>query len=182
VREAGHVDGRGTTKRAKALGAARPVQWPEEARVGEAERVRRPVRRRRERQPSRRDRGLERAQVVGDDARDVGVDDQRRGDRNERERVLDGAPLTAAGIVDRAGASFYTARAYRRAAELVRIAQAPIEPLVRAGRVRELRGIGRGIEARLVELVETGDIAELRELEREVTPQLVGLGRLIGLT
>jgi len=87
-----------------------------------------------------------------------------------------------ATLLDLAGASFYTARAYRRAAELVRTTQAPIEPLVRAGRVRELRGIGRGIEARLVELVETGEIAELRELEREVAPELVGLGRLIGLT
>ena len=87
-----------------------------------------------------------------------------------------------ATLLDLAGASFYTARAYQRAADLVRTTQAPIEPLVRAGRVRELRGIGPGIEARLVELVETGEIAELRELEREVSPELVGLGRLIGLT
>jgi DNA polymerase (family X) len=86
-----------------------------------------------------------------------------------------------ASLLDLAGASFYTARAYRRAAELVRTTQAPIEALVRAGRVRELRGIGPGIEARLVELVETGEIAELRELEREVAPELVGLGRFLGL-
>jgi hypothetical protein len=33
------------------------------------------------------------------------------------------------------------------------------------GRVRELRGIGPGIEARLRELVETGAIAELAGLE-----------------
>src|SRR5438067_8001611 len=87
-----------------------------------------------------------------------------------------------ATLLDLAGTSFYTARAYQRAADLVRTTQAPIEPLVRAGRVRELRGIGPGIEARLVELVETGDIAELRELKREVAPELVGLGRFIGLT
>src|SRR5438876_10595671 len=87
-----------------------------------------------------------------------------------------------ATLLDLAGASFYTARAYRRAAELVRTTPAPVEPLVRAGRVRELRGIGRGIEARLVELVETGEIAELRELEREVAPELVGICRLNGPT
>ena len=52
---------------------------------------------------------------------------------------------------------------------------------MRSGRARELRGIGRGIEARLVELVETGEIAELAELEREVAPDLVGLGRYLGL-
>ena len=53
---------------------------------------------------------------------------------------------------------------------------------MRTGRVRELRGIGRGIEKRLRELVETGDIAELAELERELAPELVGLGRYLGLT
>ena len=86
-----------------------------------------------------------------------------------------------ASLLDLSDASFYTVRAYRRAAELVRTTQAPIEALVRAGRVRELSGIGPGIEARLRELVETGEIAELRELEQEVTPELVGLGRLVGL-
>ena len=51
----------------------------------------------------------------------------------------------------------------------------PVEDLVRAGRVQELRGIGPGIAARLEELVSTGRIAELDELEREVRPELVGL-------
>ena len=45
-------------------------------------------------------------------------------------------------------------------------AAVPVADLVRAGRARELRGIGPGIEARLRELVETGQIAELDELER----------------
>ena len=54
--------------------------------------------------------------------------------------------------------------------------------LVTTGRVRRLRGIGPGIEARLRELVETGEIAELAELERELSPELVGLGRYLGLS
>ena len=86
-----------------------------------------------------------------------------------------------ASLLDLAGASHYTARAYRRAAELIRETKAPIADLVRAGRVRELQGIGPGIEARLRELVETGQIAELNELESEVSPELVGLGRFLGL-
>src|SRR4051794_19675597 len=57
----------------------------------------------------------------------------------------------------------------------------PVGALVQAGRARELRGIGAGIEARLRELVETGAIAELVELERELAPDLVGLGRYLGL-
>jgi DNA polymerase (family X) len=87
-----------------------------------------------------------------------------------------------AALLDLAGASYYGARAYRRAAELIRSLPAPVAELVAAGRVRELRGIGPGIEARLRELVETGDIAELRELERTVAPELVGFGRFLGLS
>src|SRR5918996_5624857 len=86
-----------------------------------------------------------------------------------------------AALLDLAGASYYTARAYRRAADLIRSTPAPIAELVRAGRVRELHGIGAGIEARLRELVETGEIAELAELERTTAPELVGFGRLIGI-
>ena len=66
-----------------------------------------------------------------------------------------------ASLLELADANPYTTRAYRRAAETIRGAAAPVEELVRSGRVRELRGIGSGIEARLRELVETGTIAEL---------------------
>src|SRR3954463_13586618 len=86
-----------------------------------------------------------------------------------------------AALLDLAGSGHYTVRAYRRAAELVRETRAPVADLVRAGRVRELRGIGPGIETRLSELVTTGRLAELEELEREVEPQLVALGRFVGL-
>ena len=53
---------------------------------------------------------------------------------------------------------------------MIRGAPVPVADLVKAGRARELRGIGPGIEARLRELVETGGIAELEELERELRP------------
>src|SRR3954468_16001160 len=86
-----------------------------------------------------------------------------------------------AALLDLAGSGYYTVRAYRRAAELVRETRAPVAELVRAGRVRELRGIGPGIERRLYELVTTGRLEELEELEREVEPQLVALGRYVGL-
>jgi DNA polymerase (family 10) len=86
-----------------------------------------------------------------------------------------------ASLLDLSGASYYTARAYRRAAETIRETKAPIAELVAAGRVQELRGIGAGISGRLRELVETGRIAELDELEREVQPELVGLARFLGV-
>src|SRR3954451_7554074 len=87
-----------------------------------------------------------------------------------------------AALLELAEANPYKPRAYRRAADTIRAAPVPVAELVRRGRVRDLRGIGRGIEGRLRELVETGDIAELAELERELAPGLVGLGRYLGLT
>jgi DNA polymerase (family X) len=87
-----------------------------------------------------------------------------------------------ASLLELSEANPYTVRAYRRAAETIRGAAVPVAGLVRSGRVRDLRGIGPGIEARLRELVETGAIAELEELERELAPDLVGLGRYLGLT
>ena len=88
---------------------------------------------------------------------------------------------TLASLLDLAGASYYSVRAYRRAAELIRATPAPVAELVRSGRARDLRGIGPSIEERLRELVETGTIAELDELESDVRPELVAVGRLAGL-
>jgi DNA polymerase (family X) len=85
-------------------------------------------------------------------------------------------------LLDLAGANPYSARAYRRGAELIRATKAPVAELVREGRVRELRGIGPSIEARLRELVETGRLAELEDLERTVSPEVVGFGRYLGLS
>jgi len=82
-----------------------------------------------------------------------------------------------ASLLELAEANPYTARAYRRAAETIRGAALPVAELVRTGRARKLRGI----ETRLRELVETGEIAELAELERQLAPELVGIGRYVGL-
>jgi DNA polymerase (family X) len=87
-----------------------------------------------------------------------------------------------ASLLELADAGPYTARAYRRAAETIRDAAIPVAELVRSGRVRELRGIGAGIESRLRELIDTGEIVELAELERELAPDLIGLGRYLGLS
>jgi DNA polymerase (family X) len=98
-------------------------------------------------------------------------------DNAEIARTLD----AYAALLDLAGAAHWSVRAYRRAADLVRALPAPVEELVRSGRARELRGIGPGIERRLRELVETGTIEELEELERQVEPELVALGRYLGI-
>ena len=95
-------------------------------------------------------------------------------------RIADELALYAA-LLELADASPFAARAYLRAADLIRSTPAPAAELVRAGRIRELRGIGPGIEKKVRELVETGQIAELRALESELAPPLLGYGRLLGL-
>ena len=99
----------------------------------------------------------------------------------DNARIADRLDAFAA-LLELGEANPYTARAYRRAADTIRSAAAPVEGLVRNGQVRRLRGIGPGIEGRLRELVETGEIAELAELERELAPELVGIGRYLGLS
>jgi DNA polymerase (family X) len=87
-----------------------------------------------------------------------------------------------AALLELAGTSPFAIRAYTRAADGIRTSPASVAELVRSGRVRELRGIGAGIESKLRELVETGEIAELRALEEELEPALVAYGRTLGLT
>ena len=99
-------------------------------------------------------------------------------DNAEIARQLD----AFASLLELADAGPYTARAYRRASDLIRSTPAPVAELVREGRARELRGIGPGIERRLRELVETGGIEELRELQREISPELAGIGRFLGVS
>jgi DNA polymerase (family 10) len=87
-----------------------------------------------------------------------------------------------ATLLELAAANSYSVRAYRRAAEVVRESPVHVAELVRSGRVRELRGVGPSIEARLRELVETGELHELQELEERISPDLVGVGRMLGLS
>jgi DNA polymerase (family X) len=87
-----------------------------------------------------------------------------------------------ATLLELADANAYSVRAYRRAADVLRDSAVPVAELVRSGRIRDLRGIGPSIETRLRELVETGELHELQELESRISPDLVGVGRLLGLS
>ena len=103
-----------------------------------------------------------------------------------RRGALDNAALAErleafASLLELAGSSPYAARAFRRAAQTVRETRVSVADLALAGRAHELRGIGPGIAARLRELAETGELAELDELERTVQPELVALGRYLGV-
>ena len=100
--------------------------------------------------------------------------------------TLDNAALAErleafATLLELGGSSPYASRAFRRAAQTVRETRVSVAELALAGRADELRGIGPGIAARLRELAETGKLAELEELERTVQPELVALGRYLGV-
>jgi DNA polymerase (family 10) len=82
-----------------------------------------------------------------------------------------------ATLLDAAGSNGYAVRAYRRAAERIRSFPAPVAPIIRAGRAREIAGVGSSIEARLRELVETGELAEIDELRTRLAPELVRRAR-----
>ena len=92
--------------------------------------------------------------------------DSTRGQRRDRR--------PAGGVRDAAGAQrrqpVHDSRLSPRGRGDPRDARCRSTSSCAAGRVRELRGVGSGIEARLRELLETGEIAELAELERELSP------------
>jgi DNA polymerase (family 10) len=87
-----------------------------------------------------------------------------------------------AALLELAERSPFAVRAYARASELVRSNPLSVAGLVRDGRVRELRGIGPGIESKLRELIETGGIHELAALQNEYPLELVSYGRLHGVS
>ena len=123
-------------------------------------------------------RGAERNDDAGHGGETTRVPSAREPDNASYAAKLD----AFATLLELAGANAYSVRAYRRAAELVRESPVHIADLVRSGRVRELRGVGPAIETRLRELVETGELHELKELEDRISPDLVGVGRMLGLT
>jgi DNA polymerase (family 10) len=122
--------------------------------------------------------GAERHDDAGHDGETIGMPAARDPGNADYAAKLD----ALATLLELAGANSYSVRAYRRAADTVRESPVSVAELVRSGRVRELRGIGPSIEARLLELVETGELHELQELEERISPDLVGVGRMLGLS
>ena len=126
---------------------------------------------------------LGRGSAEGDDDARHGGDTTQVSARRDPTNAEIAAKLDAfATLLELADANSYGVRAYRRAADVLRDSALPVAELVRTGRARELRGIGPGIETRLRELVETGDLHELTELEERISPDLIGVGRLLGLS
>jgi DNA polymerase (family 10) len=71
--------------------------------------------------------------------------------------------------------------AYRRAAQRIRDTPVSIAELALAGKAKELPGIGKTIEAKVVEVVDTGEMSALTKRRAEVPPEVALFMRLPGL-
>jgi DNA polymerase (family 10) len=77
-------------------------------------------------------------------------------------------------LMEFAGEPFFKFMAYERAAETLENAP-PVADLIAAGRLQELRGIGKTIEGRIIEICTTGTCAYLEELRATYPLTLVEL-------
>ena len=71
--------------------------------------------------------------------------------------------------------------AYRRAATRIRDTAASVAEMALAGTAKDLPGIGKTIEEKLVEVVENGEMAAVAKRRQEVPEELVAFLRLPGL-
>ena len=79
------------------------------------------------------------------------------------------------------GDDSFRVSAYRRAAQRVRETSAPVAELALAGRAKELQGIGKTIEQKVIEIVNDGEIHALTRRKAEIPGEVVLFMRLPGL-
>src|SRR5947209_8197881 len=84
-------------------------------------------------------------------------------------------------LLELEGKDTFRVVAYRRAAARVRETSSSVAQLALDGRAKELRGIGRTIEEKIVEIVEIGEIQALTKKKAGVPPEVVLFMKLPGL-
>jgi DNA polymerase (family X) len=86
-----------------------------------------------------------------------------------------------ADLMELDGADFFRISAYRKAADRIREQAAPVAQLAREGRAKELAGIGKTIEEKIVQVIEDGEMHALTKRKQSVPAELVEFLRLPGL-
>jgi DNA polymerase (family X) len=86
-----------------------------------------------------------------------------------------------ADMLELEGAESFRVLAYRRAATRMRETSTSVAQLALDGRAKDLQGIGKTIEEKIVQIVETGDIEALAKRRSLVPPDVVAFMRLPGL-
>lgn len=79
------------------------------------------------------------------------------------------------------GEQGFRVMAYRRAATRIRDTGPSVAELALAGQAKDLAGIGRTIEEKIVELATTGSLSALEKRRAEVPPELISFLRLPGV-
>jgi DNA polymerase (family 10) len=86
-----------------------------------------------------------------------------------------------ADLMELEGAESFRVLAYRRAATRMRETSGSIAQLALDGRAKELQGIGKTIEEKIVQIVDEGEIEALTRKRGQVPPEVVQFMRLPGL-
>src|SRR5258706_6883493 len=86
-----------------------------------------------------------------------------------------------ADLMELEGADGFRITAYRRAATRIKETGSSVAQLALDGRAKELQGIGKTIEQKIVEVVEDGEIHALTKRKAEVPTEVATFMRLPGL-
>jgi DNA polymerase (family 10) len=86
-----------------------------------------------------------------------------------------------ADLLEVEGEASFRVLAYRRAASRIRETAGSVAELALAGRAKELNGIGKTIEEKIVQVVEDGEMHALTKRKQIVPPEVVLFMRLPGL-
>jgi len=86
-----------------------------------------------------------------------------------------------ADLLELEGEASFRVVAYRRAAQRIRETAGSVAELALAGRAKELTGIGKTIEEKIVQVVEDGEMHALTKRKNVVPPEVVLFMRLPGL-
>jgi len=86
-----------------------------------------------------------------------------------------------ADLMELEGGDSFRIGAYRKAATRIRETSGPVAQLALEGRAKELSGIGKTIEAKIVEIVEVGEIQALAKRKAVVPEEVAAFMRLPGL-
>jgi DNA polymerase (family 10) len=86
-----------------------------------------------------------------------------------------------ADLLELEGQEAFRVLAYRRAAQRVRESGGSIAQLALDGKAKELQGIGKTIEEKIVQIVEQGEIEALAKRRKTIPPDVVQFMRLPGL-
>jgi DNA polymerase (family X) len=86
-----------------------------------------------------------------------------------------------ADMLELEGTEAFRLLAYRRAAQRVRETGGSIAQMALDGRAKELQGIGKTIEEKIVQIVETGEIEALAKRRQRIPADVIAFMRLPGL-